>query len=514
MLAQDALRAEQLTEIQHHFAASAEWLLSFAETNGFAIEAGEIELKLHHDKLVLSAPTARGWQHWIVQSWQKSGEKLIFQTARKLLSPAATLEFTPRVSIGDLRSEVKAARLAKAAELAELARKTFSNRAKIERVSLSQSNRRGKVGTIARVLLKLPNGKSIAVCGSVVPKTNVANLLANSIFWFAKFSERRAVGELWLVADNSFVKDLQNFWAILRNGWRERIKIYRLDSNLNSNKAELPEATQILTLVENVNFTDLWRIKPKRLLRPKAVELSQTAQTILELAPDAIDVLRTKKGETLRFHGLPFVRIREILGAEQTWFGANTRQQQILNDENLEEFSVLLDNLRAHRNFAAADKRHAFYRAAPESWLESMLRRDVSRLDPNLILAPLYAQFRLSNKKGALDLLAVRSDGRLVVIELKTTTDREHVFQAAGYWRQIEQHRRSGNIGASKLFGKLPIADAPPLVYLVAPLMSFHRDYEILANTITREIEIWRFDLNEDWRSGIRVARRTNPAAR
>ncbi len=514
MLAQDASREEQLAEIQNHFAAAAEWLLSFSETNGFAIEASEIEIKLSHDKLILSAPTPRGWQNWIIQSWQKSGEKLIFQTARKLLSPAAALEFTPRMLIENLRTEVKAARLSKAAELAEIARKSFSVRAKIERVSLSQSNQRGKVGTIARILLKMPNGKSVAVCGSVVSKTDAANLLANSIFWFAKFSDRRSINELWLIAEDPCVEDLQKLCALLRNGWREKIKIYRISPNLNPNKAETSGENQILTLAENLDFTHLWKTKPKKLLAPKAFELSQTAQTIIELEPDAIDVVRSRKGETLRFHGLPFVRIREVLGTEQTWFGVNAREQRILNDASLPEFSELLDNLRAHRQFAAADKCHAFYQSAPESWLESMLRRDVSRLDPNLVLAPLYAQFCLSNKRGALDLLAVRADGQLVVIELKTTTDREHVFQAASYWRQIELHRRNGNFQSAKLFGNLPIADAPPLVYLVAPLMSFHRDFEILANTVTPQIEIWRFDLNEDWRSGIRVARRTKLADR
>ena len=510
MLAQDASRAEQLAEIQNHFAAYPEWLLSLAETNGFAVESGEIEIKLQYDKLILSAPTARGWQHWIVQSWQKSEEKLIFQTARKLSSGHATLEFTPRILIEDLQAEVKAARLAKASELAEIARKTLSNRAKIERVSLSQSNRRGKVGTIARILLKFASGKTIAVCGSLLSKSDAANLLSNALFWLTKFSARRSVSELWLIADESSVADLQKLCALLRSGWREKINIYQLSSSLDLSNPEMPSEGRILTSVERLNFSDLWQTKSQKLSRPHAPELSQTAQTIIELAPDAIDVVRSKKGETLRFQGLPFVRIREVLGAEQTWFGINARAQRILNDASMKEFSELLDHLQAHRNFAARDKRHAFYRAAPEAWLESKLRRDVSRLDPNLILAPLYAQFRLSNKKGALDLLAVRSDGRLVIIELKTTTDREHIFQAANYWQQIEQHRRSGNFRALRLFGDVPIADAAPLVYLVAPLMSFHRDFEIPARAITPEIEIWRFDLNEDWRAGIRVSRRAD----
>ncbi|MEP6924440.1 MAG: hypothetical protein ABI954_08230 [Pyrinomonadaceae bacterium] len=509
MLAQDTSRIEQLTEIQNHFADCAEWLLSFSETSDFAVEAREIEIAWQNAKLVLSCPTMRGWQHWTIAAWEKVGEKLIFQTARKLTSASIILEFTPRIPVENLREDVQKARLLKARELAELARITFSNWAKIERVSLNQSNQRGKVGTIARILLALPNAKTVAVCSSIIEKTDAGNLLSNSILWLTKLEERRKISELWLVGEGKSADDLQKLHALLRDGWREKTKIYQRQTNSQRTDVQAEkEETEFLEFIEPLRLTDLWTEKSKKLLHPKKAELSETAKTILQLAPEAIDVLRSKHGETLRFHGLPFVRISEILGGEQVWFGTDARRKRNLNDASMEDFSDLLENLREHRQSDTNDKLNAFYKAASESWLESILRRDVSRLDPNLVLAPLYSQFRLSNKKGALDLLALRTDGRLVVIELKTTADREHVFQAVTYWQQIEVHRRCGNFQNLKLFGDLPILDAPPLVYLVAPLMSFHRDFEVLANAITPEIEIWRFDLNEDWRGGIRVARR------
>jgi hypothetical protein len=68
--------------------------------------------------------------------------------------------------------------------------------------------------------------------------------------------------------------------------------------------------------------------------------------------------------------------------------------------------------------------------------------------------------------------------------------------------------RRCGNLPKIGLFDDLEISDAPALIYLVAPLMSFHHEFEVLAGAVSSEIEIWRFDLNEDWRNGIRVARR------
>ncbi len=57
-------------------------------------------------------------------------------------------------------------------------------------------------------------------------------------------------------------------------------------------------------------------------------------------------------------------------------------------------------------------------------------------------------------------------------------------------------------------FSDAEISDDPPLVYLVAPLLRFHRSFQMLARMVTPDIEMCRFDLNEDWRAGVRVMRR------
>ncbi len=58
------------------------------------------------------------------------------------------------------------------------------------------------------------------------------------------------------------------------------------------------------------------------------------------------------------------------------------------------------------------------------------------------------------------------------------------------------------------MFDDAPVADESPLVYLVAPTLRFHRTFHTLAGMIAPDIEIYRFDINEDWRAGVRVARR------
>jgi hypothetical protein len=204
--------------------------------------------------------------------------------------------------------------------------------------------------------------------------------------------------------------------------------------------------------------------------------------------------------------------VRSLLGRERVWFGINRAHRRLLEESTWDDWQNLLRDLREHRSATALDRHHAFYRAAPEAWLESLLRRDITKLDPGLIIAPLHAQFRTARgaKLGIrpIDLLALRQDGRLVVIELKVSEDREHVLQGADYWRRVEAHRRRGHIARAKLFGERRIRDESPLVYLVAPTLRVHPSFQTLAHCISTEIEIYRFDINEDWRSGVRVMRR------
>jgi len=150
------------------------------------------------------------------------------------------------------------------------------------------------------------------------------------------------------------------------------------------------------------------------------------------------------------------------------------------------------------------------FHLAPESWLESLLRRNITRLDAGLRLAPLHAQLRTAHTASPaarpVDLLAIRQDGRLVVIELKVAEDDALPLQAADYWRRIETLRRANHI--APLFENARLADAPPLVYAVAPLLRFARSFDSLAALISPRIELYRFDINEDWRAGVRVMRR------
>jgi hypothetical protein len=81
-------------------------------------------------------------------------------------------------------------------------------------------------------------------------------------------------------------------------------------------------------------------------------------------------------------------------------------------------------------------------------------------------------------------------------------------MQGADYWQRVEAHRRRGHIAHAKLFDDRKISNESPLVYLVAPTLRVHPSFNALARSIAPDIEIYRFDINEDWRAGVRVMRR------
>lgn len=492
-------------EIRAFFAAQLEWFLVIADREALALNRHEFEIELLHRRLVLSCWTEKGSRSWTINSWQRAGEKLIFDARRRMGAERFLIELVPRASASTITATIRAARQTRGDRLAELAASSLAG-ARIERSALSPGIRRGQPGRFARILLRLKHQR-VAVTASVTSSTpaEVDAFLASALLWFRRTGQRLLppyIQQLWLVVESASVKTTLQRLALLSDGLRSAISLFEIDSDWTE-----------LKVIDVVELNELWK---RRLARFPPVEEAPPSQQALELqalAPEAVDIVRTRYGETLRFFGLPFARVRQLLGREQVWFGVDGARRKLLELVSQREWQALLDDLQTYRSAASKDLRHALYRGAAEAWLESILRRDITKLDPGLIIAPLHAQFR-TTQRGLLsarpiDLLALRRDGRLVVIELKVTEDREHVFQGADYWQRVEAHRRRGHISRARLFGRRSIRDESPLVYLVAPTLRVHPSLPTLGGMINPAIELYRFDINEDWRSGVRVMRRT-----
>jgi hypothetical protein len=479
---------KEISALLHEY---AEWLF-LCDGVSQSLRRDEIEVVVMRDRLLLSCWTEKGTRLWRVVAWDWNGQLLELE-----LSARMRIQLIPRTSAKAITATIRAARQIRCERLAQLAAAECVGSA-VERLSLSRGAKPGQPGRYAQVLLKTRRAR-IAVTGPVVSSAPAAvdAFLSSSLLWF----RRTSVEQLWLIVSPELLKPLVYRVALLRPGLKEIIKLFTVDEDLTS-----------LTETTSPEKEDLWRKKLARFPPVAAATASELSLAIVAEAPEAIDIVHSRHGETLRYFGLPFARVRSLLGREKIWFGINRAHRRLLDESTTNDWRNLLNDLRCHRSASALDHRHAFYRAAPEAWLESLLRRDITKLDPGLIIAPLHAQFRTARgaKLGIrpIDLLALRQDGRLVVIELKVSEDREHVLQGADYWRRVEAHRRRGHIARAKLFGARTIRDEAPLVYLVAPTLRVHPAFNTLAQCIASDIEIYRFDINEDWRAGVRVMRR------
>jgi len=509
--------AERINEL---LASHSEWFVGAPDESirTISLRKDELDISIAQGRLILSYWNEAGAITWRITGWEWTGTKLLFDAARNLNRTRVRLEIIPRTQAKTIAAGVSAARRASCEHLAALAAKQAGD-AQIEKAGLSAGVRRDEPGRHARIILSLsrPRRERIAVTGYVTDANagEADALLSSALLWFLRVRERAArppVRKLWLIVNQECLTAVQRRLALLRDDLRDQIAVHEIDHERRT-----------LTAVAPLKEAELWPESRARVRRPAAIPAAgDTACDIIALAPEAIDVVRARHGETLRYHGLAFARVRCVMNREHVWFGTESKRRRLLSDSTAGEWQKLLRELIEHRRASAPDHRHALYRAAPEAWLESLLRRDITRLDPGLIIAPLHREFRVRETSNAgndingnrmnaarpVDLLALRQDGRLVVIELKVNEDRDHVLQGVDYWHRVEAYRRSGGIERARLFGNAVIADEPPLVYLVAPGLRFHRAFQTLAECITTRIEIYRFDLNEDWRAGVRVMRR------
>lgn len=480
-----------LAEITATLRSNNEWLLVHASGKSFAFQNSEIEITREKDKILCGFVDETGFQIWRVAGYKIEDKILTLDVTRNFGRERDKIKFTPRVSADELSRAVEFARLERANQIAALIVKENS-KSKLLRVALNQES-----GRFAEILFEDALKNSIAALADVSDALTPENLLTNAILWLTKLQTRRKkpTGEIWILAESKLYKNLRKLHALLSENWKSKIRVKEISRR---------DAKTQISAKRTLAIKDLWREKPPKITLPPNAEPSRAAQEIVKLFPEKIDIVFAKHGETIRFFGLPFARVRKIGDAERVWFGIE-RDKRILNENTRAQFFNLLEDLETYRRFDAPNKRHALFRLAPEAWLEAILRGDIRRLDGNLILSPLHHQFRAAGDK--IDLLALRKDGRLIVIELKVEPDREMIYQAADYWRKIELQRRGGNLRRANIFGDLEIADAPPIIYLAAPTLSFHYHFAFLSQTAAPEIEIYRFDLNENWRENLKVLR-------
>ena len=536
---EDAKRA-----IDELLGAHNEWFLAQDGGAPLAIGCAEFDFSIAHRRLIFSSWTESGFRSWRITAWNWTGEKLVLEASRRMGAEQGTLELVPRASARAIVAGIAAARQARCLRLAQIASQALLN-ARIESAALSPGMRRDQPGRYARIVLRRLHER-IALTATVANSDarNVDSLFSSALLWFNRLQSRPKrphIEKLLIVVEPNILEATRQRHVLLRESLRQRIELFEIQGSSPTNQGtpvldgkaaqvetrgssptvregvqlHADEAWQVIEPVRPWERKNLWRKRLKQFPAVAADETIARVKEIIALRPQAVDVVTSRHGQTLRYHGLPFARVRRVMDRDRIWFGIEGSRRRLLDDYHERDWVKLWRDLENYRHASCRDRQHWFYRAAGEAWLESILRRDISKLDPGLIVAPLHAQFRTSHGGsigigGArpIDLLALRHDGRLAVIELKVNEDRQHVFQGVDYWRRVEAHRRRGHISTARLFADREISDESPLVYLVAPTLRFHPSFTTLARTIAPDIEIYRFDINEDWRGGVRVVRR------
>lgn len=213
-------------------------------------------------------------------------------------------------------------------------------------------------------------------------------------------------------------------------------------------------------------------------------------------------------------HGLVYARIRHGLAPgsfapqDQIVFGAGP-SETVLDEDTEDLFRDLVDRLFQSRH-SRATGRDALYRLQPERWLESILRRDLSVLDPMLGGGPVYSQVPAfaSASRTLLDLLTVTRPGRLAVLELKADDDLHLPLQALDYWARVQQLRREGTLQAKGYFPGVELAADDPLLLLVAPALHIHPANETILRHLSPAVPWEMIALDEHWREECRVVLR------
>jgi len=292
--------------------------------------------------------------------------------------------------------------------------------------------------------------------------------------------------------------------------------------------------------------------------------------------------LRSTAELAFLLHGLEFARARvgftgnSFAPVVEVTVGVG-ESETTPTPENQTALREAVAELLRRRHAESLEKtRDPLFRASPERWLESVLRRDLAPLtrhlapqirrsqgaptheafandpdpdtignradrppeprDGNVAGAPdesrviprldpehVYAQVPAiagAKDRGMLDLLGVTADGRLAVIELKADDDLHLALQGLDYWIRVRHHHlqtadaRSGlgEFQRHGYFRGVELSPQPPRLYLVAPALHIHPATEIVLRYFSPRVEWNLLALDERWRSKVRVIWRKESA--
>ncbi len=183
------------------------------------------------------------------------------------------------------------------------------------------------------------------------------------------------------------------------------------------------------------------------------------------------------------------------------------RSETMLEERTWSEMQELVAKILRYRQGRPEDPLHPFFRLQPERWMQTLLAQQIAILGHDLTSVETYAQVPAASgtERGLIDLLAVNSQGRLVVVELKVSEDIHLPLQALDYWMRVCRHLQRGKFERQGAFRVRGVSSQPPLLLLVSPALQFHSTCETILRYFSSSVETVRVGLNENWREELQV---------
>ena len=374
---------------------------------------------------------------------------------------------------------------------------------KIERLTTSADLEHSFGAVCTRAVLRRgPERIAVVGCGEGESQATVDNAVAVGVLWLDHCREH--------LPPNAHVASL----AIFVPEGRARTVQLRL-SHLDRAAAAwrlfaLDERTEQCEELDLASELNLSMQLAHCLDRGQTLErFARSVDRMRGLCPEVECVAQSSSAVSFRYHGLEFARATmeadsHFRMGQRVLFGAPPAEYE-WNEENEPLLARLTDRLRLKRG--GRDHMDPFYRLQPERWLQSVVERDLSLIDPRLEPTPFYPQVPAltASERAVMDLLAITRDGRLAVIELKAEEDFRLPVQGLDYWARVRQHHRRGDFQRNGYFPGRVLSELDPILILAAPALHVHPATATMLRYFSPELDWTLVGLDERWRDGIRV---------
>ena len=456
-------------------------------------DADHSTAEFSYGKLILSC-WGDGWSRsWRVISCEISPERLTLECAKQMGLKRCTLTLSRGAGV----RQAAQARKEFARKLAAMIEANLPG-IRVEKAVTARNDPSHLSGVHARLVIR-DRGKRLAGIGVSESELqpNVDAALAAGLTWLDELRRRSgSVDGLMIFAPRCDTIAIRLTGISLAT----KVSLFRIDETKGTIESVSP--------FDQGDLNDSFRKAARRAHWPRPGMLppdcAMLVESVRRLAPDQIEAHHRGPWVSLSIRGLDVARV--WINRRRVEFGIGEARLK-LDHRNEQELDRLIQETISRRRPESELRNEMMFRFQPERWLESIISRDVTALDSTLDPRFVYSQVPTyrGEQRTFIDLLAVTRDGRLVVMELKVSEETEFPFQALDYWLRVEWHRSRGDFHRRGYFEGLSLIDAPPLLYLVAPLFRFHETTKLIATSIHQRVPVYRIGINEDWRRGVRV---------